>query len=273
MTARVESLELRRRAAPVQRLGLSHWLLWGVVAMFAVLGTVLAELPASWLTRQLAQASAGRVLLGDPQGTLWQGSASLILTAGGDTRLALPGRLAWSVAVWPLFMGGLQVTLCHRQAFDQPIVATARHSGWTLASGAMNLPPSLLDGLGTPFNTLHLDGRLRASWSTLSGHYQGSGWPQGTVTIQLDDIASGLTPLRPLGSYRVALRLPGAEGSDIPLTLTTLRGPLTLEGVGRLGEHGYFQGHASATADTASSLIGLLHLLGPPEGTGYQLRF
>ena len=95
-----------------------RWALWGVRV-----GTLLALLlfaPAAWLAQALASASRQRVLLVQPRGTLWEGSAALVLGAGPDSQDAvlLPGRLHWT-----LRPAGLQALLTLRQdcCMEQPL--------------------------------------------------------------------------------------------------------------------------------------------------------
>ena len=55
---------------------------WLVVAVLSS-GTVsLVLLPAAWITPQFTKASGGHVNLVDPAGSLWHGSATLMLAAG-----------------------------------------------------------------------------------------------------------------------------------------------------------------------------------------------
>ena len=59
--------------------------------------------PARWLAALAQQASAGRVQLLAPRGTLWEGSAQLVLTGGAGSRdaMALPGEVSWRLRpVW-----------------------------------------------------------------------------------------------------------------------------------------------------------------------------
>src|SRR5688572_6603237 len=74
--------------------------LWGLGGALA--GLVLALLlfaPATWLAAGLAQASDGQVQLADARGTIWNGSAQLVLTGGAGSKDAapLPGRLDWQL--------------------------------------------------------------------------------------------------------------------------------------------------------------------------------
>ena len=77
---------------------------------WAALGLCLGALPAlalwapaRWLAAGVQQASGGQLQLQQAQGTVWTGSARLVLTggAGSEDQAALPGR------VRATFVGGL----------------------------------------------------------------------------------------------------------------------------------------------------------------------
>jgi general secretion pathway protein N len=112
----------------------------------------------------ITQASAGQVQLAQARGTLWNGSAQLVLTGGAASqdRAALPGRIAWQL----------------RPTLERPARPTARrllhrqrrcnckwHLRWdgariTLADSQSQWPAAVLAGLGTPWNTLQPQGQL-----------------------------------------------------------------------------------------------------------------
>ena len=79
-----------------QRAG-RRWAAWGV-ALGLLAGAGLYA-PAQWLADGLTQASNGRLLLAEARGSLWNGSAVLVLTGGAGSRdaSALPGRLQWQL--------------------------------------------------------------------------------------------------------------------------------------------------------------------------------
>ena len=77
----------RRAASPSAPWG---WALAGTLV--DVLGALLVFAPAHWVAAALSQASEGRVQLLEPRGTLWNGSAQAVLTAGVGGRDA--ARLA-----------------------------------------------------------------------------------------------------------------------------------------------------------------------------------
>ena len=272
-------LRLRRRADADERPSIGWRALWCIVALLAVGVTVVSQYPAAWAAERIAQATGHRVLLADSQGSIWHGSATLALTAGtgGADATVLPGRLSWSVDVLPLLTGTLRAHVTHDRALEQPVTLTVSPARWQAQPGAMTLPASLLEGIGAPFNTLKLDGRLRAQWTPLSGDFgHGQGHPdtaQGALTVTLEQVSSSLSRVRPLGSYQAVMSFGGAGGGPAQLTLSTLAGPLTLQGQGTLGQGAHFDGVASATPESEPQLIGLLSLLGPRDGSHHRLRF
>ena len=71
------------------------WAIAGLVP--GLLCAVLLFAPARWLTAALEGATQGRLLLGDARGTVWDGSAQLMLAggAGSTGAVALPSRVDW----------------------------------------------------------------------------------------------------------------------------------------------------------------------------------
>jgi len=271
-------LRLRRRA-DAERPSLGWRLLWCGVALLAVGVTVVSQYPAAWAAERVAQATGRRVLLADPQGSVWHGSATLALTAGngGADATVLPGRLAWSVDILPLLTGTVRAHITHDRALEQPVTLAVTLGHWQAEPGAVKLPASLLEGIGAPFNTLKLDGRLRAQWTPLSGEFgRGKDKPattQGALTVTLEQVSSSLSRVRPLGSYQAVVSFGGVGGGPTRLSLSTLAGPLSLQGQGTLGPSAHFDGVASATPESEPQLIGLLSLLGPRDGSQHRLRF
>ncbi|MCX4164620.1 MULTISPECIES: type II secretion system protein N [Paraburkholderia] len=238
------------------------WVLVGTVSCAVVL---LAMLPAAWITPQFAKKTQGHINLVDPAGSLWHGSATLMLAAGPDASAAtlLPGRIEWRTAFWPLFIGRVRMEMRQSEAMPDPVNVDAAASSATLSAGSIAVPASLLTGLGAPFNTLDLQGDVRLSWTDWRA-FRGQSF--GQLTVTLNDMSSRVSRVKPLGSYRVVFQ---AEGAASTLDLSTLKGPLLLDGHGTLGNGGSsFQGTASASPDQKDNLAGLLNLLGRPNGPG-----
>lgn len=247
-------------------------LAWSL-ALLTALAVALSMLPAAWLAAGLNRwvLASGRVTLVDAQGTAWNGN-SLLAVSDGRQALGLPGRLGWHLSPWRLLTGRLAVQLAH-PALLQPIPVEAGASGWTAGAGRARFAAETLVALGAPFNTLQPGGVIEVGWDTLAGTRQDrpAGF-RGQVTATWADAASSLTPVRPVGSYRLVLT---GRGSDVDVALTTVRGPLELSGQGRWSaSSGFtFDGFAAANPETLPQLNGLLSLLGQRAGDRALLKF
>lgn len=276
--ARLEALRLapRRLRQP------DGWrrLRWAALGLAAVALTIVAGYPATWLAERIAAQTQGRVLLADASGSLWHGSATLALSAGAGSQTAtvLPGRLEWRLAFWPLVTGRAQLAVSHSETMASPVVLTVSPAGWQAQAGAIRLPASMLEGIGAPFNTLRPDGRMRADWTALQGTFSGA--MTGHLTLRIEQVSSAVSRLRPLGSYRADIDWTGGGGAGNNsagnvgnMRLTTLAGPLHLEGSGTLGRNGRFEGQATADPAAEAQLNALLSLLGRRENNVTRLRF
>ena len=249
-----------------------RWSLWGA-AVGAGLG-LLAFAPAAWLARGLHSASGERLLLADAQGSVWAGSAVAVLQGGPGSldAAALPGRLHWSVSPnW----SGLTVKL--RQACClQGELALAVQPGWqgfTLslparAGGLGQWPAQWLTGLGAPWNTLQLGGQIRVATSGLQLQtVAGRTRLQGGIDLELLDARSRVSPVDPLGSYRLTLRSDANSGESAALTLDTQGGALRLSGTGQwTGARLRFRGEARAAEGQEAGLANLLNIIGRRQG-------
>lgn len=238
---------------------------WLGIALISCGAVLLALLPAAWITPQFAKATQGHVNLIEPSGSLWQGSATLMLAAGADasTATVLPGRIEWRTAFWPLLAGRLHMHMRQTNAMPEPVVLDASLRGATLSRGGMVVPAALLTGLGAPFNTLDLQGGVRVAWTEWR-LIRSSAF--GQLAVTLDDMVSRVSTVKPLGSYRVVFQ---AQGAASTLDLSTLKGPLQLSGHGTVAGGGVsFHGEASAAPEARDNLAGLLVMLGRPTGTG-----
>ena len=241
------------------------WALAG--AVFGLLLTLLLNAPARWLAAAVQQGTGGRLLLQEARGTVWRGSARLVLAGGlGSTDAAtLPGRLTWQLHP---HVSGLQATLqadcCMPQAGQ--VSLQPRWGGFTLtlADSQSQWPAQWLTGLGTPWNTVQAEGQLALSTQGLSVQ-----WTAGRLLLagraQLDavQLSSRLSTLKPMGSYRLVL----SGGATPTLQLDTLDGSLQLSGKGQwVGAKLRFDGVASAKPEHLDALSNLLNIIGRRDG-------
>jgi general secretion pathway protein N len=139
------------------------------------------------------------------------------------------------------------------------LLASDHQSSW---------PAALLSGLGAPWNTLQVEGQLQLRTQALQLHWaQGRLQMHGLLELNLQQMSSRLSPVKPMGSYRVALT-GTPEGTATPgLTLSTLQGPLLLTGQGQwVGQRLRFTGEASAAEGQEAAFDNLLNILGRRQG-------
>ena len=241
------------------------WALAGSLAGLLLAGVLNA--PASWLSALVQQGLNGRLLFEDPRGTLWNGSARLVLTggAGSADSAGLPGRLSWSIRpVWLGLRADLHADCCTQQPWRWRVAPQWGGAELELADNLSQWPAQWLTGLGTPWNTVQAEGQLVLSTQQLRLQ-----WVSGRLVVggsaQLDatHISSRLSTLKPMGSYRIML----SGGATTGFSLETLEGSLQLIGNGQwVGSKLRFDGVASAAPERLDALSNLLNIIGRRDG-------
>ena len=242
--------------------------IWLLAGLFSSSLTVLVFFPAIWMMSLLEKQTAGRFTLGDAQGTLWRGSAFIGGAASGDDPLTplLPGRFSWRLSPM-IFLGEVDVELENSEALSQPISVTGNWRQWQVSPSAILLPAERLAALGAPLNTIQPSGQMRLSWEPLQLAMQNGRIEMvGAMKLEMKDIASRMSPVKPLGSYDLALDWHGAQTS---VTLKTAQGPMLLSGAGMLNNGQLqFSGTAQAEAGQEQRLVNFLNLLGQRHTEG-----
>jgi general secretion pathway protein N len=106
---------------------------------------------------------------------------------------------------------------------------------------------------------------MRVSWNTLNLARQGQQVDlRGQTTVELNDIGSALSSIKPLGSYKLTMQW---EGQQAQLNLETVKGALLLSGKGRLAG-GQFEFSGNAARGEEERLANLLNLLGQRRQEG-----
>lgn len=242
------------------------WALLGGLTGGLLAGVLFA--PAPWLASAVSSASGGQVQLRQARGSVWSGSAQLVLTGGyaSQDQATLPGRIEWTLRPqW----SGLQLLVHAPCCTPQAPLQVRVQPGWMRADIRVSdhhslWPAQVLTGLGTPWNTIAPTGQL-----AISTHELSIGWAAGRATVhgqlQLDanNMASRLSTLRPMGSYQLHLR----GGATPTLELSTTSGELQLSGSGQwVDGRLHFSGQATASPEREAALANLLNIIGRRTG-------
>jgi general secretion pathway protein N len=243
---------------------------WAWALAGAVCGALWAALqfaPAIWVQRAAYAATEGKVVLRESEGTVWHGSAQLGLSGGPGSRDAarLPGRVHWDLRLgWGRLQIALQADCCTSVAQQLDLTPGLRQWSLQFAAAESSWPAAVLIGLGTPWNTVQLQGPLvikTPGFSLVSSSDRIK--VDGNVSLEMPDMSSSLSTLRPLGSYSLLL-----QGGEQPtLALRTLEGRLQLQGQGRwTAGQLRFVGEASAEPAFEAELSNLLNIMGQRDG-------
>jgi general secretion pathway protein N len=242
--------------------------LWLLAGIASIVLTMMMFFPATWMTDMVEKQTAGRLTLGDAHGTLWHGSAFIGGAASDSDAVTplLPGRFSWHLSPM-LLLGSVEAELENADALSQSISITGSWHQWQVSPGAISLPAERLAALGAPLNTIQPSGQMRLSWETLQLTQQnGKIAMVGTMNLEVNDLASRLSPIKPLGSYNLALAW---QGTQAGLTIKTIKGPMLLNGSGMFSNgHMQFSGTAQAEAGQEQRLANFLNLLGQRRREG-----
>lgn len=260
-----------------------RWVAIGLVGLLAIVATAVATAPARFVDQALDRASLGVVRLAEADGTVWSGSGRLVLVDGNAADaddpasasdrpralagVAIPGRIRWDVRPWPLLAGLVDATLIV-DGMAQPVRLQGNFSELRIGPGQLSMPSVELSRLGSPWNSIRPSGALAVEWQALSIR---DGQLTGDAAIELRDASSALTPVQPLGSYRVTI---AGRGSTAGLGLETISGPLRLSGTGtweaRRGLR--FTAEAQADDEQADRLRSFLGVIGRRDGERTIIR-
>ena len=243
-----------------------------LMLLLTCLIVIIWEMPVSWFIGTLNAQTSCRLVLYQPTGTLWQGSAAIgfseidPISNRCQTPNAITERFQWDTSC-NLFQGRCKGNI-YFSAMVKPLGFQLTPDGLRLDAGEISLPANILVVLGSPWTTLRPKGMMQANWAGLNIGNQES---KGFIHVLVSNLSSPISPVNPLGTYDVGINLLG-DGSS--WDIATVKGPLLFQGNGVFGNQGlHFSGEFSTTPESQESLIGLLTLIGKKTGDTYKVQF
>ena len=274
----------RRRGQGGRSWGFGRIVLFALLGLLVAAATMLVTAPASLVDWGLKEATSGRVRLADASGSIWTGQGRMVLVdvlaeANRDRQalqvrgpaslsgVVIPGTIRWQIAPLPLLIGRLQANASH-ESMARPVVISGTAGRLQATGGSLQLPSVNLARLGSPWTTVRPTASLGVTWQPFvieQGRFS------GRATLELRDVASALTPVRPLGAYRIDI---DGTGAASVIRMTSIDGPLRLSGEGNWTPAAGLRFTAYAEADEAERLRlqSLLGLLGRREGTRTMIK-
>lgn len=246
-----------------------RWAALAAAGVVAAVAALLVSAPASLIDAALSHSSLGRVRLADADGSVWRGRGRIVLVDPAQSQpdrlvlggFALPGAVVWTLRPLPLVFGLVDATVAI-EPMAEPVRISGNPTELRITAGSLDLPSAELARLGSPWNTIRPSAALSLRWQSLGIR---DGVLDGRTVIELRDVASAMTQVRPLGTYRIAV---DGNGRDVSLVLSTLSGPLRLQGQGTWDRRAGVRFTAQARAEGADQvrLQSLLNLIGRREG-------
>lgn len=241
-----------------------------LAALAAMVGA-LRWAPAGVADWGLSRVTEGRLRLANVDGTLWSGSGRLVIVDNAEAEpgavraiaqgLMIPGGLSWQINPWPLMLGLIDVDL-RLEGMPRPLHLGGRFDSLRGSAAQLALPALELGRLGSPWNTIRPSAAISVQWDEFTLR---RGRFEGMMRFELREVASAMTPVRPLGSYRAEVV---NSGQSATVTLSTLEGPLSLRGNGQWeARQGLrFVAEAEASGAERDKLQVFLALIGRKEG-------
>ena len=223
---------------------------------------LIVQAPATLVDAGLRQASNGRLRLAQAQGTIWAG-AGLIEIRDVAGRSAIAMNVDWRVLPDSLWRGRLVCEIeLERAARRFPIAASL--SKIEIADAQIDLPAAALVFVEPRLKSLRLSGDLLLRASNLSIGQDGM---VGNIRVQWLDAGSALSPVSPIGSYELGI---DGQGKSVHATLSTLHGPVQLDGSGSWtnGGNPEFRATAQVPPQYRQQLTPLLGLISVQRDEG-----
>jgi len=244
---------------------------------FAALGLaayslfLIATIPAAYVAAQITASMRGQVELGDGQGTLWQGSGRARFASARGGKVI--DRIEWRFVPSRLAAGEIAFALrVSAEGIAASGEAARGFSQWRLRDAKAESDASALAAFIPVIAPWRPAGTVSLTAASLT--LEGRDVRGGSLDLEWRGAVTGLSEVRPLGTYRATWR---AENGPGRIAVTTLEGPLRITGEGTTttGLRMAFSGEAHGEGDAAKALEPLLDLMGPrrPDGArSLQIR-
>jgi len=238
---------------------------WLVLFLSVYVFALILTAPASLLDLLVQQATKGKMVLANCNGSLWNGKATPALLSRNESLIGLPS-ITWQLFPLDLLRAKFHVGL-NLQDGSQPmdLLLTAREA--RLEHLFLPIPASLIGEMSPQLKPLELSGMIELRSAELTWR---NGGLQGDVSGKWSEAATTLAPIAPIGQYALHMT---ANGQNFKINLVSQAGPLILAGEGNLSfSQGLtFNGTAEAASTHQETLAELLQHLGPAAGDGKRM--
>lgn len=239
------------------------WRKYLIIITFSYIffGTLISNIPAWVLSSQLSKYSNHQLALYNLSGSFWNGSGLLVVAPAKKNpggMMAPIVHLQWRVSLGLTKYINIQFHTKQQQLANVYL----NTNGLNIDHLDLSLSIAQLSYLSDLVKDLNLSGNLRIA----AKHLLFAQKVTGLVNINVDNVSSGMSPVNPLGSYRVLFNM--ASGA----IRVSNRGAAVLS----LRGSGSFNGlilKATIEPDKVAQMQTFITLLGVPNADGtYNIR-
>jgi general secretion pathway protein N len=236
---------------------------YAALAIAAYLAFLVATVPAAFVSTRLQGAARG-LEISDPQGTIWRGSARMRGVVGAT--VVTVNALHWRWLPTRVLHGEIAYrTNIELPGFVANLDVARSLAGWEIRNLDAAGDASALGTFVPLLAPWRPAGPTKVSASRIA--LRGDNI-EGDARIEWRRATTGLSDVRPVGSYEGVWRGQGAAGR---VEVRTLDGPLRItgEGLTSIPLRMSFTGEARGEGERAKELEPLLDLMGPrrPDGS------
>lgn len=191
------------------------------VALYLVF--LVATLPAAWVGELLTRATNGQARLLGAQGSLWQGSGTMLFNATGG---ALQNRVHWNIRPLWLLLGRLRAEILSEGDITLRTIVTAGYRRLRLENLDGELAAAQVQAFYAPAMLAAPTGRIKLNGSDIE---LGKSGFHGELRLTWNGAGSKLGAAGELGDYLLVAN--GQNGAAV-LRVETLRGEIRIDGHG-----------------------------------------
>jgi len=195
-----------------------------LIGLMLYLLFLVATLPAHWAGTWLQRTSRGMVILEQPAGTFWTGTATLVL--GASSAAPFRQRIGWDLHPLWLVTGRLRATLDAPDSNVLQARATVSFRQAELDHLRLELPASVIAAVYSPASLLSPTGTLLVESESVAA---GSGGVHGEVRITWRGAGGRFGGIGEIGDY---LLVANGQDRDVVFRIQTLRGDIRIEAQG-----------------------------------------
>lgn len=196
-----------------------RWLSYLLVALSGYALFLIITLPAYWADWLVSRASNTTVRIQQPEGTLWDGTGTLIMKSAGQERLRM--RIAWELQALWLVTGKLQTRLRSRD--NNPALNTTVRIGYhhlSIHDTEATLPVSLASVFVPAIDLVAPSGNMKITTAQTTLTPAGL---EGDMQLTWQNAGVRMGGLNDAGDYRL---LVNGRGALTELRIETLRGDI-----------------------------------------------